>query len=326
MVAVQDTAAGFQDTGVLTGGRSLRQIIWTRLRRDRVAMICLVVLVVYYMIAIFGPVVFGALGIDPYRFDKSAISELGGRPFGDWGGISWSHPLGVEWGTGRDIMAQLLYGLRISLVIASSATLITVVIGTTVGIIAGYTGGWTDTIIGRLMDLVLAFPFLLIILALSGVLTQRLTQLGVPAGNPSRILYLILVLSIFGWPYLARIVRGQVFSLREREFVEAAVAMGSSKRRILFTEILPNLWAPILVYATLTLPAYIGAEAALSFLGVGVLPPDTTFGGMLANSVSYFNVVPTYLFIPGTVLVILVVSFNLLGDSLRDALDPKAIH
>jgi peptide/nickel transport system permease protein len=176
------------------------------------------------------------------------------------------------------------------------------------------------------MDLVLAFPFLLIILALSGPLTQRLESLGVPGGNFSRILYLILVLSVFGWPYLARIVRGQVLSLREREFVEAAVAMGASKRRILFTEMLPNLWAPILVYATLTLPAYIGLEAALSFLGVGVIPPETTFGAMLANSVSYFNVVPTYLFIPGTVLVILVVSFNLLGDALRDALDPKAIH
>jgi peptide/nickel transport system permease protein len=176
------------------------------------------------------------------------------------------------------------------------------------------------------MDLVLAFPFLLIILALSGVLTQRLTDLGVPAGNPSRIIYLILVLSVFGWPYLARIVRGQVISLREREFVEASIAMGSSKRRILFTEILPNLWAPILVYATLTLPAYIGLEAALSFLGVGVIPPETTFGAMLANSVSFFAVVPSYLFIPGTVLVVLVVSFNLVGDALRDALDPKAIH
>ncbi len=325
MVAVQESAAGFQ-SGALTGGRSLRQIIWARLRRDRVAMVCLVVLVVYYLIGVFGPVVFGMLGVNPYRFDPAAISDLGGRPFGEWGGISAAHPLGVEWGTGRDIFAQLLYGLRISLVIATSATLITVSIGTTVGIIAGYTGGWTDTIIGRLMDLVLAFPFLLIILALSGVLTQRLTQLGVPEGNPSRILYLILVFSVFGWPYLARIVRGQVISLREREFVEAAVAMGANKRRILFTEILPNLWAPILVYATLTLPAYIGLEAALSFLGVGVLPPETTFGAMLANSVSYFNVVPTYLFIPGTVLVILVVSFNLLGDSLRDALDPKAIH
>jgi peptide/nickel transport system permease protein len=202
----------------------------------------------------------------------------------------------------------------------------TVFLGTTIGIIAGYTGGLTDNLVGRLMDLVLAFPTLLIILALSGVMTQRLTDLGVPAGNASRILYLILVMSVFGWPYLARIVRGQVLSFREREFVEAAVAMGSSKRRILFTEILPNLWAPILVYATLTLPAYIGLEAALSFLGVGVIPPDTTFGAMLANSVTYFNVVPTYLFIPGTLLVILVVSFNLFGDALRDAMDPKGVH
>jgi peptide/nickel transport system permease protein len=200
------------------------------------------------------------------------------------------------------------------------------VLGTIIGIIAGYAGGLTDSIIGRLMDLVLAFPFLLIILALSGVLTQRLESLGVPEGNPSRISYLILVMSVFGWPYLARIVRGQVLSLREREFVEAAVAMGARRRRILFGEILPNLWAPILVYATLTLPAYIGLEAALSFLGVGVLPPETTFGAMLANSVAYFRVVPTYLFIPGTVLVVLVVAFNLFGDAVRDALDPKAIH
>src|SRR4029077_20444660 len=170
---------------------------------------------------------------------------------------------------------------------------------------------------------ILAFPFLLVVLALSGVLTQRLTSLGIPEGNVSRIGYLILVMSVFGWPYLARIVRGQVLSLREREFVEAAVAMGANKRRILFEECLPNLWAPILVYATLPLPAYIGFEAALSFLGVGVLPPETTFGAMLANSVAYFNVVPTYVFIPGVVLIILVVTFNLLGDSVRDALDPK---
>jgi peptide/nickel transport system permease protein len=297
MVAMQDVA-GFE-SAALTGGRSLRQIVWARLRRDRLAMVCLIILIVYYGIAIFGPVVAGMLGIDPYNTDFSAISDFGGRPYGEWGGISPKHILGVEWGTGRDIFAQLLYGIRISLVIASSATLVTVIIGTVVGIVAGYTGGWTDILIGRFMDLVLAFPFLLIILALSGVLTQRLTSLGVPEGNPSRILYLILVMSVFGWPYLARIV---------------------------FSEILPNLWAPILVYATLTLPAYIGLEAALSYLGVGVIPPDVTFGSMLASSVAYFSVVPTYLFIPGTVLVILVVSFNLLGDALRDALDPKAIH
>ena len=307
-------------------GRSLRQIVWARLRRDKVAMFTLIVLIIYFGIAIVGPIVAPMFGINPYTLDSSAISDLGGKPKLPMGGISPEHPLGVEWGTGRDILAQLLFGLRISLVIATSATFITVVIGTVIGIIAGYAGGLTDSIIGRVMDLVLAFPFLLIILALSGVLTQRLEQLGVPAGNPSRITYLILVMSVFGWPYLARIVRGQVLSLREREFVEAAVAMGARRRRILFGEILPNLWAPILVYATLTLPAYIGLEAALSFLGVGVLPPETTFGAMLANSVAYFRVVPTYLFIPGTVLVVLVVAFNLFGDAVRDALDPKAIH
>jgi peptide/nickel transport system permease protein len=325
MVAVQDVAGSPGVAPVATSsGRSLRQIVFARLRHDKVAMVCLSILVLFYTIAVFGPVVAGFVGLNPYTFDASAISDLGGKPKLPWGGISATHILGVEWGTGRDIFAQLIYGLRISLVISTSATLITVAIGTVIGIVAGYTGGWTDNIIGRFMDLVLAFPFLLIILALSGPLTQRLTQLGIPDGNPSRIVYLILVLSVFGWPYLARIVRGQVLSLREREFVEAAVAMGANKRRILFTEILPNLWAPILVYATLTLPAYIGFEAALSFLGVGVLPPETTFGAMLANSVSYFNVVPTYLFIPGTVLVVLVVSFNLVGDALRDALDPKA--
>lgn len=307
-------------------GRSIREIVWARLRRDKVAMFCLGLLIVTYGIAIFGPFVLGLFGMDPYKLDKSAISDLGGKPVLDWGGISPQHPLGVEWGTGRDILSQLVYGLRISLVIATSAAAITVAIGTVIGIIAGYTGGVVDTILGRLMDLILAFPFLLILLALSGVLTQRLTQLGVPEGNPSRILYLILVLSVFGWTYLARIVRGQVLSLREREFVESSVALGAGRRRILFGEILPNLWAPILVYTSLVLPSYIGFEAAISFLGVGVLPPETTFGAMLANSVSYFNVVPTYLFIPGTILIVLVVSFNLLGDALRDALDPKSKH
>jgi peptide/nickel transport system permease protein len=326
MVAIQQDAAGFPDEVAATAGRSLRQIVWGRLRRDRLAMLCLIVLVVYYLIAIFGPVVAGALGKDPYAFDPSAISDLAGRPIGEWGGISGRHWLGVEWGTGRDIFSQLLWGVRISLVIATSATLLTTAIGIVVGIIAGYTGGLTDTLIGRFMDLILAFPFLLIVLALSNVLTQRLVDLGIPEGNPSRITYLILVLSVFGWPFLARIVRGQVLSLREREFVEAAVAMGSSRFRILFIEILPNLWAPILVYATLVLPLYIAYEATLSFLGVGVLPPDVTFGAMLAGSVSYFNTVPTYLIIPGTALVILVLAFNIFGDALRDALDPRGHH
>lgn len=307
-------------------GRSIKEIVWGRLRRDKVAMICLVLLIAFYLLAILGPFVLTAAGFSPYKLDRAAISNSGGGPILPFGGISAAHPLGVEWGTGRDIMSQLLFGLRISLIVATAATILTVFIGTVIGIVAGYAGGRTDQILGRLMDLILAFPFLLIVLALSGVMTNRLESLGVPGGNVSRVLYLILVISVFGWPYLARIVRGQVLSLREREFVEAAVAMGAGRPRILFGEILPNLWAPILVYTTLTLPSYIGLEAALSYLGVGVLPPDTTFGAMLANSVAYFKVVPTYLFIPGGMLVILVISFNLLGDSLRDALDPRAVH
>lgn len=311
-------------TAAPVAGRSLRQVVWSRVRHDKVAMTCLVILILLYLIAIFAPLICNLIGVDPYAFDGATISDSGGAPIGDWGGISRAHPLGVEWGTGRDILAQLLYGLRISLLIATSATIITVFLGTVIGIVSGYAGGRTDALIGRLMDLILAFPFLLIILALSGVLTQRLTSLGVPEGNPSRILYMILVLSVFGWPYLARIVRGQVLSMREREYVEAAIAMGARTPRILFREILPNLWAPILVYATLTLPTYIATEAALSFLGIGVLPPDTSFGAMLANSVSYFSVVPSYLFIPGVVLVVLVVTFNLVGDAVRDALDPRS--
>jgi peptide/nickel transport system permease protein len=306
-------------------GRSIREIVWARLRRDKVAMVCLVVLAIYTILAVIGPNLLSALGWDPYQLNRDAVdSAKGGLPTLPFGGISAAHPLGVESGTGRDIMAQLVNGLRISLIIAASSTLLTVIIGTFVGIIAGYFGGLTDTLTGRFMDLILAFPFLLLVLALSNPLTQRLTDLGVPAGNESRVLYLVLAFSIFGWPYLARIVRGQVLSIREREFVEAAVAMGAGRRRILFGEILPNLWAPILVYATLTLPAYISFEAAISFLGVSVQAPDVTFGGMLANSVRFFNVVPTYLLIPGTALVILVVAFNLLGDALRDALDPKS--
>ena len=310
-------------TGATIQGRSLRQIVWRRLRRDKVAMTCLVILIVLYLIALLAPVICTLLGVDPYSFDSAAISDSGGAPNGAMAGISAKHPLGVEWGTGRDILAQLLYGLRVSLLIATLATIVTVVLGTVIGIISGYSRGATDAVIGRVMDLTLAFPFLLIVLALSGVLTQRITDAGVPDGNPSRIVYLILVLSVFGWPYLARIVRGQVLSLREREFVEASVAMGAGTPRILFKEILPNLWAPILVYATLTLPTYLATEAVLSFLGVGILPPDTSFGAMLATSVMYFTVVPSYLLIPGVLLVILVVAFNLVGD-VRDALDPRS--
>jgi ABC-type dipeptide/oligopeptide/nickel transport system permease subunit len=305
-------------------GRTLRQIAWARLRRDKVAVASMVVLALITFIAIFGPWISSLFGVNPYDFDAKAISDAGGLPVGGWGGVSLSHPLGVEPLTGRDVMARLLYGSRISLLIAVSATFITVFVGTVVGIIAGNSRGKTDTILSRFMDITLAFPLLLVIIAMSPVLEQRLEAFGVPAGNASRILTLILVLSIFGWPYLSRLIRGQVLSLREREFVEAAISIGSSNRRILFRELLPNLWAPILVYATIAMPGLIGAEAALAYLGISVEPPTPTWGSMLEESVGYFTVDPFYFFVPLTMLLAAVLSFNLLGDALRDALDPKA--
>jgi peptide/nickel transport system permease protein len=323
-----ETPAGTSVESTEIAGRSLTQIAWSRLRRDKVAMVSLTTVVVVILIAAFAPLVTRLVGVDPYTFnqDKDIISPAGGLPVGGWldSGISLDHPLGVEPLTGRDIFARLLYGARISLLIALSATVVTTTLGVTIGIIAGYSKGWLDTALGRLMDIILAFPLLLILLAMSPVLTQRLeTSFGLPP-NAARVLYIVMVLSFFGWPYLARIIRGQVLSLREREFVESAVSMGAGTPRILFKEILPNLWAPILVYVTILLPTYIAAEATLSFLGVGLLPPTPSWGAMLAESVSFFYTLPTYLFIPGTALFIVVLAFNLLGDAVRDALDPRA--
>jgi ABC-type dipeptide/oligopeptide/nickel transport system permease subunit len=305
-------------------GRSLTQIAWLRIRRDKVAVVSMTVVFLIVAVAVLAPVITRLVGVDPTSFNPEAIDNAGGLPRGTLGGISLDHPLGVEPGTGRDLFARLLYGSRLSLLIALSATAITVTVGVTVGILAGYSRGAVDTGLGRLMDLILAFPLTLILLALSNVLTQRLETTFSLGQVPARVLYLILVLSLFGWPYLARIVRGQVLSLREREFVESAVSMGTGTPRILFREILPNLWAPILVYSTLLLPTYISAEAALSFLGVGLVPPTPSWGAMLADSVRYFTVDPAFLFIPGTYLFIVVLAFNLLGDSVRDALDPRA--
>jgi len=304
-------------------GRSPAQMAWARLRRDRVALICMAVIALVVLVALFAPLITKALGLTD-DFNGHLIKD-GGLPEGPLhSGISWDHPLGVEPLTGRDLMYRLLYGSRISLLVAGLGTLFTVVIGVILGMIAGYSGGWIDAALSRLMDLLLSFPQLILLIALSPVLVQVLdNKLGID-GNPARITFLIIVFAVFGWTYLARLIRGQVLSIREREFVEAAVSIGASSRRILLKEVLPNLWVPILVYASLLFPSYIGLEAALSFLGVGVSEPTPTWGRMLADSVSFYTVDPLYLFIPGTYLFIVVLTFNLLGDSIRDALDPRA--
>ena len=191
--------------------------------------------------------------------------------------------------------------------------------------IAGLSRGWADTLIGRFVDLVLSFPQTLMLLALSGVLIGWLTgTLHVPSGTTAQATYVILVLAVFGWPPVTRIIRSQVLSLREREFVDAARLLGAGRARLYFREVLPNLWAPILVQFTLILPAYVSAEAALSYLGVSVLPPTPTLGNILKSSILYASGDFLYFNTPTILLVLLVVSFNLLGDGLRDALDPRS--
>lgn len=307
-------------------GRSLRQIALARLRRDRTAMTCVVILLIIALLAIFAPLLCKALGVNPTTFHSDLIGDNGGLPIGHLGGVSLKHPLGVEPLTGRDILARLLYGSRVSLLIAMSSALITVPLGVVVGVVAGYSRGPVDSMLSRIMDLTLSFPFLLVVIAMSPAVEQRIVALGVPQGDTSRIVTLVVLLSVFGWPYLSRLIRGQVLSLREREFVEAAISMGARSRRVIFRELLPNLWAPILVFATIAVPGLIGAEAVLAYLGISVNPPTPTWGVMLDESVGYFTVDPFYLFAPLTLLLAAVLSFNLLGDALRDALDPKAEH
>ena len=228
--------------------------------------------------------------------------------------------MGVEPITGRDIFSRVLYGARISLLIAIAATALSVLIGTTLGIIAGFFGGWVDAILSRLMDIFLAFPILIFAIALSGVFPDKAFGLS---GATLRLTLLIFVIGFFNWPYIGRIVRGQTLSLREREYVEAARSLGAKWPYILRTEVLPNLMAPILVYSTLIIPTNILFEAALSFLGVGIPPPTPTWGGMLSDAVIYYTL-PHFMFWPGLAIFLTVLAFNLFGDGLRDAFDPRS--
>jgi peptide/nickel transport system permease protein len=307
--------------GVAIEGRSLGQIAWIRLKRDRVAIVGFSVVVFLILVAIFAPLIVKVLGQDPNEFNQKLIDPNLGMPIGKWGGISWDHLFGLEPVNGRDLFSRVVYGSRISLLIAFFATLLSVLIGTFFGIIAGYFGGWVDTVISRAMDLFLAFPILVFALALAGVVPDRAFGLS---GDVLRIALLIFIIGFFNWPYIGRIVRGQTLSLREREFVDAARSLGARTPYILTRELLPNLVAPILVYFTLLIPTNILFEAALSYLGVGVRAPTATWGGMLSQATSYYQVDPTFMVVPGLAIFITVLAFNLFGDGLRDALDPRA--
>jgi peptide/nickel transport system permease protein/oligopeptide transport system permease protein len=300
-------------------GRSLGQIAWMRLRRDKVAMGGGIFIIFLILVAIVGP----HLVQNPDTYHANLINPTLTRPNGPFGGISLAHPFGVEPLDGRDMLSRVVNGAQVSLLIAFLATALAVTLGVVMGVIAGFFGGWIDAVIARSMDVFLAFPLLVFAIALVGVIPSSAFGLS---GNSLRIGLLIFVIGFFAWPYMGRIIRGQTLSLREREFVDAARSMGARGPYILLRELLPNLVAPILVYSTLLIPTNILFEAALSYLGVGIIPPTPSWGGMLSNAVNngWYSLDPMSMIIPGLAIFLTVMAFNLFGDGLRDALDPRS--
>jgi ABC-type dipeptide/oligopeptide/nickel transport system permease subunit len=383
---LQDTGGVITDEAAETpqeiAARSPLALFWRRLRQDKVALVALGFIVLLIIIAIFAGLIVKAFGAHPPNAQNSnALDEFGSAAAPGHGYLFGTDALG------RDVFSRTLYGARVSLLTAFVATGLIVVIGVTLGMIAGYYRGAVDTVLSRSMDVVLAFPVLLLALGLgaacslqgclsahsigrdllfAGVVVMlipvAMTAISQARGRPgfkgivgadwalrlapggvilvvglilslvvssSKTLIepglpvVIFVITLAGWPYMARIIRGQVLSLREKEFVEAARSLGASDSRIIFRHILPNLVAPIIVYTTLLIPTNILFEAALSFLGVGVQPPTASWGAMIADAIEIFDTAWWYMTAPGVALLLTVLAFNLVGDGLQDALNPR---
>jgi peptide/nickel transport system permease protein len=297
--------------------RSPMELFWRRLKSDRVAMAALIFIVFLVLVAIFAPLVVKICGQRPPNEQGTQYLDSFGTPSGpsseNWFGVD---PLG------RSVFSRVVYGARVSLEVALLATAISVLIGVTVGLVAGFFRGAVDTILSRIIDVFLAFPILLLAIGLASACSLGNGCLG-GLLQPGKWL-VMLVIAFVNWTYIARIIRGQVLSMREKEFVDASRSLGASNRRILFKELLPNLVAPIIVYSTLIIPQNVLFEAALSFLGVGVQPPDASWGQMIADATEIFDSAWWYMLFPGAALLLTVLAFNLLGDGLQDALNPRA--
>ena len=307
-------------------GRSPWEIFWRHFRKDRFALAGVVIIVFMILLALAAPLIASWTGHAPNQVNLDSLDEFGlpsAPPW--WPGPESKAPPGYYMGvddTGRDLFVRIAYGARTSLTVAFFATGIALVIGVLLGLAAGFFRGKIDTVISRATDVVLALPILLLALGIASACGAN--QAGCLGGfiKPG-LRPVILIIGLFGWPYISRIVRGQVLSIREKEFVEASRSLGASSRRILLREILPNVAAPIIVYTTLIIPSNILFEAGLSFLGVGV--PDTTpsWGAMLADAGTAFRFAPWLMILPGLALFLTTLAFNLVGDGLRDALDPR---
>ncbi len=296
--------------------RSPWQLFWRRFRADRVAMASAIFIVLLILVAILAPVIVSILGLPGPSVQNPNLTDAFGTPIGPTAG----HPFGVD-PLGEDVMSRVIYGARVSLAVGIIGTALSTILGVTLGVVAGFYRGWADTGLSRLADVVLSFPILLFGLGIGAACAVNGCLGG--AIQPG-VQTIIAIIVIAGWTYIYRITRGQVLSLREKEFVEAARSLGASNRRIMFKEILPNLVAPIIVYSSLLIPVNILFEAALSYLGVGVKPPTASWGQMIADATSNFQTVWWYMLFPGVALLLTVLAFNLVGDGLQDALNPKA--
>ena len=305
-------------------GRSPTRIALDRLRQDKVAIVCAVIVVLFALVAIFAPLVCKLFGVE-HRASDSAENLDPTFGFPAIGppdhGFTWDAPLGIAPATGYDLTAEWIYGARTSLTVALIAAVGSTLIGLVVGLLAGFSRGWLDRVLSWWVDFFLALPFLLVALAVAPIVLERFRE------NEDQLTFwrfasLILVLILFTWMPLARLIRGEVLSLREREFIQAARAIGVPTRRILFKELLPNLIAPIVVFVSLTLPAFVAAEAVLAYLGIGVVG-ISSWGQTILDASEYFSTYPLYLWAPVLGVLVLVITLNLLGDSIRDAFDPK---
>jgi peptide/nickel transport system permease protein len=296
--------------------RSPLQLFWRRLRRDRVAMAALAFIGFICFVAIFAPVIRAVVGAPRPNVQNPDLLDDFGLPSGP----SSEHWFGVDQ-RGRDVFSRTIYGARVSLQVAFISTSVIIVVGVTFGLIAGYYRGIVDSLLTRAMDVVLAFPYLILAVGIGVACAGADGCLGglIQPG----ITTVIVVICLVSWPYMARIVRGQVLSIREKEFVDAARSLGASDRRIIFREILPNLIAPIIVYGTVLVPQVILFEAALSFLGVGVDPRTPSWGQMISDATEIFSEAWWFMTFPGLALLFTVLAFNLVGDGLQDALNPR---
>jgi len=287
-------------------GRGPFRLTWERLRRDRAAMTSLVVIGLIVATALAAPLVAAVVGHGPNEQYRDIGLSADGLPVGP----NATFLLGTD-DLGRDLLVRIVYGGRISLLVGVVSTLLSIIVGVVVGVVAGYFGGFVDTVLARVIDVVLSIPFLLAGIAIVSVSRPSLTVT-------------VVVIAFFSWSSVARLVRGQVLSIREREYIEAARSLGASDGRIMVVDVLPNVLAPVIVYTTLLIPAAIVAESTLSFLGLGVPPPTATWGGMLDGALSYYRVAWWYLLFPALTLLVTTLAFNLFGDGVRDAFDPRA--